>query len=612
MCSHKSISPAAVVRLLVLIASICLPAIVTAQEEDEVKKGEATISGRVVFADTGKPVRRASVRLFSNLNGTPPKTTAANARGEFRFNQVAAGNYFVIAEPPGGVSLLDMFATEFRVTNDTGVEPTLVSVDGTGAARCEVRVLRSGSIRGTILYSDKEPVTGAAIALFRRQNGVTTSFSSRRIETNDRGMYRIDGLPEGEYFIGVMDSRRRMGEAGLTQSQNIVTSYYPGVVSFTGAKAISVASGSDVSAIDITLGDAELRQISGVVKWRSSGKPVTNASVGLRRMEEPKTEISYEKFLTALTMAPDMNEVTFRTPEIFGMTAIRTASAATDNGEWKFEELPAGKYLLTVFAPLPEKEEPETNEGRRREMTEEEVLESIQSIRTVSRQMELTVADEDLKDVVFEISEGGRISGLVVSEHSEVPQVQLTVYKRGDLTEQMTTTGSRANGTFLLEGLPSGDVWLDVSIPWHQGELYLKSVTLGSRDLMRNPLRVEEGAEVAGVRVTVGQGLATLSGRAVFNEGGELAGGIGVLVVEADPALWHSPSAHVFSLTDPAGEFSLQITPGDYLVFTWAKGNQPVQPVPEYVRANAGSARRITLQSREQKQIELTVVKPKK
>jgi hypothetical protein len=55
----------------------------------------------------------------------------------------------------------------------------------------------------------------------------------------------------------------------------------------------------------------------------------------------------------------------------------------------------------------------------------------------------------------------------------------------------------------------------------------------------------------------------------------------------------------------------VECPPGDYLVFTWAAGNQPAQSMAEFIKKHAGTARRITLQKDEQKQIELTVAKPK-
>lgn len=596
------------VRLLIFIAAICVPTIVTAQEAQQ--KGESTISGRVIFADTEKPVRRATVHLFSNLDSEPDRSTPANRRGEFRFNEVPAGTYFVIAEASGVSSRSDTFAlTEFGFSHEAEVEHTRLTVDGKGAARCDVRVVRGGTIRGTIVYPDKEPVTGAPISLFRRKSGVTIPFFVPKIKTNDRGMYRIDGLPPGEYFVGVVDNAQRHNAVGLTPSRGVVSAYYPGVVSITEAKAIQLGAGSDVSAISMTLADDELRKVSGVVKWRSGGNPVPHAKVSLRRKDEPRTDVSFDSYIreaTAHTVLTGENMLL--NLELMGLTVAPTVDA-NEKGEWTFEDLPPGKYVLTVYASLAERNSPKNEEEENLEIRSlrEDSLE-----RMVSRRIELTVADEDLKNVLLEISDGGRISGSVIADGSPVPPVSISVDPTGEATDSLMGMLSKEDGSFLLEGIPGGDVRLEVTVAaYDQADLYVKSVTLGNLDLLRNPLRVEEGAEVTGVRITLGRGLAKLTGRVRFNEGGSLAGGSGVMIIKADPALWQSPSARMFTLTNAAGEFELQWPPGDYLVFTWAPGNQPVQSVAEYLRTHGASARRITLQSGEEKQIELTGVKPK-
>jgi len=167
------------------------------------------------------------------------------------------------------------------------------------------------------------------------------------------------------------------------------------------------------------------------------------------------------------------------------------------------------------------------------------------------------------------------------------------------------------DGTFIIENAPTGEVLLDAAAPAVR-DMYVKSITLGSQDLWREPLVVNEGAEVSGVRITVGQGLATLTGRMQAKDDGSPAAGGGVLLMKSDPKLWHLRSSRVIAMTNAAGEFRLRCAPGDYLLFAWPAGGQPLQSIEDFVRAQAATARPISLQSKEEKQIELTVVKPRK
>jgi hypothetical protein len=96
------------------------------------------------------------------------------------------------------------------------------------------------------------------------------------------------------------------------------------------------------------------------------------------------------------------------------------------------------------------------------------------------------------------------------------------------------------------------------------------------------------------------------------SEGGTPVAGAGVLLVRADPALWHLQSLRLFATTDPNGAFTLECPPGEYLLFTWDVRNRPLQKIEDFVRSQAANARRITLLSKEEKQIELTIAPPKK
>jgi hypothetical protein len=162
----------------------------------------------------------------------------------------------------------------------------------------------------------------------------------------------------------------------------------------------------------------------------------------------------------------------------------------------------------------------------------------------------------------------------------------------------------------MLEGISAGDVRLDVDFLGQ--DVYLKSITNGGQDLMREPLRVNEGVEVTGVRITLGKGLATLKGRVQLKEDGTPAAGAGVLLMQADPKLWHLQSSRCFANTDATGGFAVTCAPGDYLVFTWPAGGPPLEAVEDFIRAQAATARTISLQSKEEKQIELTLVRPRK
>ena len=600
---------------LLFLAIICCPLIAAAQEEKPEKpKGDSIISGHAIYADTGRPVRRASVMLYTDLNRSPSRTTPANARGEFRFNEVVAGSYFVVAEVPGIVSPSSAFSiTELGIGGSHYTEYTRVTVDGKNASRCEIKVVRGGTIKGTITYDDKEPVVNARVIVYRRGGDTVAPFFLPPVTTNDRGMYRVDGLPEGEYFVGLVngDAAAASGTGNARDVTGLTNAFYPGVRSLAEAKAVQVHSGSEVSDISFTLNDDELREISGIVKWRGSDGPIVEGGLSLRRKDDMDAEVSRPDLLR---LASDTeNDGGF----IFGMLpyvmmSLPATEKVNEKGEWNFKDVPPGTYIATGFAQL--RPRPGSGEKKEKDPDPSQPPPTMEmDPRFVTRQVELTVDHEDLKNITIELSEGGRILGVVVAADSTpVPPVMISVNQKGvDSFMLNMPRSSEPDGTFMIDAVPAGEILIDAEVPRGSG-FYIKSITLGSQDLMREPLRMAEGAEVSGIRVTLDSGLATVTGRAQSSEGGSPVGGAEVLLVPADPALWHLQSLHFFKTTDANGAFRLECPPGDYLLFNWESRNRPVQRIENYVRSQAANARRITLQSKEEKQIELTITAPKK
>mgnify|MGYP003288227249 CR=1 FL=1 len=597
------------VLLFVVAALVCLPSIAAAQRKQP-PTGQSIISGRVIFADTGRPLRRATVKLFTNLNLPAVRTTPANQRGEFRFTEVAAGSYFVMAESTLIVSPQSTFAiTEFGINSyNAEADQTRVTVDGKNTTRCEVRVVRAGTIKGTITYVDKEPVVNARIRLFRRHGGgVTPLVITRIIKTNDRGMYRIDGIPDGDYVVGVSVGNSSGEKVDpILQKAGLPNAYYPGVTSLAEAKPIAIQSGTEATGISFTVADDNLRRISGVLKWKQSGDMV-HGVVSIRRKNDPRSDLSLTSLFRAIP--PDDADLdALKRRDMALMLLTLPPLADVEEGEWQFKDLTPGTYIVTGYASLPK-----NRTSGKGDDSDSPPDGTWLADRWVNQHVEITLEDQDKDGIAIELTEGGRILGSVsVVDGSPPPRIPISVdYEHKADFLMSLPLFNKPDGTFLLEGVSAGDVWLDAEF-FGREDLYLKSITHGGQDLMREPLRMNEGGEIADVRITVGKGVATLNGRVQLKEDGSPAAGAGVLVVKADPKLWHLRSSRLFVNTDALGAFKLTCAPGDYLVFAWPGGGQPPESVGELIRAQASTARTVSLQSKEEKRIELTVSAPRK
>jgi hypothetical protein len=99
-----------------------------------------------------------------------------------------------------------------------------------------------------------------------------------RQQTDDRGVYRLYGLPEGRYLVSAEHYMNR-------------PFFYPGMTSQSEAKAIEVAEESEIAGIDITLPDRERSQIAGAATGEINVRLVTEDEVGMPNVNVNITSI---------------------------------------------------------------------------------------------------------------------------------------------------------------------------------------------------------------------------------------------------------------------------------------------------------------------------------
>lgn len=173
-------------------------ALTTVAAQPPKTEATATVSGTVTLNSAG--VRNAVVSLQSQYQPAPQAALRAktDADGRFRFTEVAAGQYLVAALTPGFYSASDFqYGLPGRTLN-VGKGETIENI--------ELQLKRGAVITGRVSDENNEPIAETPVQLQRvgdrmimRQNML--SFDSYR--TDDRGVYRIYGLPPGKYHVSV-------------------------------------------------------------------------------------------------------------------------------------------------------------------------------------------------------------------------------------------------------------------------------------------------------------------------------------------------------------------------------------------------------------------------
>ncbi|HYX31284.1 MAG TPA: carboxypeptidase-like regulatory domain-containing protein [Pyrinomonadaceae bacterium] len=540
--------------------------------------GQSVITGRVVFEENGQPVANVRVQLVSvrRAEAGPqmvPMFAMANDQGEFRFNGVAAGQYSVIAQldprsitnnPPSGDANV----------NQPRSAATIISVDGRTNAQVEVRVpnLHFGIISGYVLRA------GGDIAVNSRVTCASTNSNTRfamSVTTDDKGAFRFERVPAGEYLLSAGAPAPRSADGPIaTQlaSFSFVQTYYPSTPDQASAMPITVAADGETPGINITLIERSLHRVSGTLRFRS-GEPIPRVAVQLI----PKTD--------AAPVPDDPLTLSARVPHV---------QSTADDGSWSFSNVPDGEYFLKVD---PRQMAPPRNSAN------DPAQPRPPTPKFTAKQLSVSVAGFDLNDVPIEVSAGARISGLVVVEGDRpLPaNISITAGAVKSTESRPATTTIQADGSFSLTGVPEGDVWITPGLR-PANTFYVKAIDANGIDLTRSPLKVEEGAEIKNVRVVISSGVGILTGRVLSANGNAPLARIPVLLIPVDPEKQRFSGAQFTGLSQMDGSYLIGAAPGDYIVMTLIRGEQPPRLDPESLAQNK---LRISLKPGERKNFDI-------
>ena len=607
------------------------------QSKKKEPPANSTVSGRVVYDDTNRPVRRARVILATETGSRSDYNALTDADGAFRIEHVREDSYFAFVDVPGVLSPVGFIAFNTlrgRAPDFTDVRKffDVVDVDGKQDSRITVRARRGAALGGKVTYADGDPAVNVSVTVMRRgANGRLEKFltginivSLSGLRTDDRGIFRISGLPPGEYFLSVSEQVNH-GEAddgvsgrdpmmgvfdGLSRQQ-FLTTFYPSATSAKEATVIKADAGVERSDIDIVIPDRALHTVGGVVRGRRDKRPIKNAKVLIVRRDEnaggePDTG----------TYAPE------------GYTS-NIATTTDAEGRWEFKEIPEGPYTLQIKPPEETEEvAPEPN-AQVDEDADSDGDEAVVTARNMNANMsgalrrprrkngytparrDVQVIDSDLSDVAVELNDGGRVSGAVASDDAKTETYGSVVLQRlpegGEAAgSQDTWTAYASDGQFELVGLPAGKYHIQFSSYGGQGRGYAKSVTWNGRDLTREPLEIAEGASVDGVHIVMSRASAKLRVRTAGAERKTTRGNVAVFLVAADAVSTVPYAPQLVCTTEADGTCEISATPGAYRVVRLSPdGFNNLLSLEAELKKRTPTAPRITLAANETKEFEV-------
>ena len=252
------------------------------RDNAEPASGTARITGRVVAADTGTPIRRAQIRIIVARRALQPHGHDRRRR-PLRDRSLPAGRYRLFVSKAGYVALEYGQARPFEAGKPLDI------TDGQALDKIDFSLPRGSVITGRITDEFGDPITDVQVQAMRYQfvNGERQLVNAGRQSTDRRSRPVPDLRPDAGRLrrsgVAAPESapRRQRCKPARRARSGYPGTYFPGVIDVGQAQTVTVTLGQELSSVAFPLVPARLARVSGTV-MSSDGRPLAGAVVVLR------------------------------------------------------------------------------------------------------------------------------------------------------------------------------------------------------------------------------------------------------------------------------------------------------------------------------------------
>lgn len=572
-----------------MLGPILLSALVLAGAPQSDTAGDAAlILGQVVGRGTGEPLSDARVTVRREEGRGQPLAAMSDDDGRFVIGNVAAGSYRLEVTHEGYVD------QEYGQVSPGRPGTVLVLVPGQRLQDVVVSMTPTGVITGRVFDQGGRALEGIEVGAMRYTyvDGTRVLETVRMAETNDLGAYRLYWLQPGEYFVSATFNSNRaqvqrvanalaaaipevagrggQGRAGalglilpeLQQVQDAeppaeiyVDTYFPGTYDAAKALPVTVAPGSEMSAINFSVSPTRAVTVSGRV---TGPMPDTGGSQ------------------TLVTLVPQSGLLATVGG---GRGRGRGATSGTRDGRFSISGVSPGSYTLVATVQAGGRG------GRGRGGANGGVQ--------LSGFVGVEVGVQDLEDVVVEVRPGVTIRGQIWVDEAaaEIDLDRLRVRLEPPRGIPIGSPSARIeeDGSFVLDNVRQ-TVYRAVLDGLGQDD-YLVDARAGGYDALGDGVQVSSNVSVLEFWVS-GSG-ASLDGVVGLPPGLEFTGAQVVLVPQ------NSDRRDLYKNVSPDqyGRFAMHgIAPGRYMVFAWEDVPPGAWLDPVFVSAYSGRGYAIQVQ----------------
>ena len=237
------------------------------------------VSGVVLEQASGVPLARGRVRLdrVDSTGRVQSESLIAGRSGQFTFSGVPDGLYVLTASRDGYAPIA------FGQRRPQGSGPAF-SVNKDTNLFAELRLRKLGVLTGRVLDENRLGIRRAGVSAYSAKPPFRSVGSA---ETDDRGAFRIHGLPEGKYRLRSQPFRHDDGLAMLP-------TFSPEMLILRDSRVYATRLDSETTDIDVTPIAGSLISVGGAVRCPGGSVMVTISTDTGRRETRAACNSNYQ------------------------------------------------------------------------------------------------------------------------------------------------------------------------------------------------------------------------------------------------------------------------------------------------------------------------------
>jgi Carboxypeptidase regulatory-like domain len=571
----------------------------------------ATIAGTVVVAGSGLPA--AGARVIVNAPDLPGGRSAiTDNQGRFVIGSLPAGRYSINVSKQGYVTVL------YGQRRPRGPATPVMLEDGETQA-IAVQLPRGGVITGTVLDERGEPSINTYVRgmRFMTMNGLRRLQQSGGAQTDDRGIYRIHSLEPGDYVVCASANR----STNMSDAQRIqldIDNMRRSIENITGPNAAAARQQmtARIAQLEAQLPPEPIEPISGYAPvclptgGSTASSPITIGPGDERAGVDLQLQLTPVARLEGTVIAASVSGATLQNIQITlvnldeTLTNVDTQGARPDpTGRFRFTNIAPGSYRILARsirqgppAPVEPGSLPRPNA----------------SSEKLWAAADVTVAGQDISNIVLEMQRGVSVSGHLVFQGTtglaaptDLSRIQVSVIPVSTFfsSAQLATnvqSAADAGGRFTITDVFPGRYRL-MATSGIQG-WSLDTAMIGVQETLDQPLEIRPGHNVSGAVLTFTDRPTELTGT-IVNDKGQPAVEHTIVLYSADEKHWTAESRRVRATrATPDGKYTFRAIPsGEYRLAAVLDAEPGAWYDPAFLEALGPASMRISLGDGEKK-----------